>query len=210
MEAICPDKVSCADILAFAARDSVAKSAGFSFPVPSGRRDGTASSAFSVFSNIPSPFFNAQDLINSFTNKGLGVDDLVALSGAHSIGTARCSGFTNRLYPAVDPALDPTYAAQLKAACPQAGPDNVVNNSPVNPDTLSNQYYRNALDGRVLFTSDAALMTRNDTAAWVSRNAADPTGWMARFAASMVKMAGIEVITGAQGQVRRFCNATNS
>ncbi|GJN05493.1 hypothetical protein PR202_ga23123 [Eleusine coracana subsp. coracana] len=210
VEAACPGKVSCADILAFAARDSVAKSAGFSFPIPSGRRDGTTSSAFSVFSNIPSPFFNAQDLINSFASKNLGVDDLVALSGAHSIGTARCSGFTNRLYPTVDPALDPAYATQLKAACPEGGPDNAVNNSPVSPGTLSNQYYHNAVDGRVLFTSDAALMTRNDTEAWVRKNAADPTGWMVRFAASMVKMAAIEVLTGTQGEVRRFCNTTNS
>ncbi|TVU21312.1 hypothetical protein EJB05_30940, partial [Eragrostis curvula] len=148
-------------------------------------------------------------LIASFAAKNLSADDLVSLSGAHSIGTARCSGFTNRLYPTVDPSLDAAYATQLKAACPSGGPDNAVNNSPVSPDALSNQYYRNALGGRVLFTSDAALMTRNDTAAAVS-DAADATGWMARFAASLVKMAAVEVLTGAQGEIRRLCNATNS
>uniref|UniRef100_A0A0E0HWS7 Peroxidase n=1 Tax=Oryza nivara TaxID=4536 RepID=A0A0E0HWS7_ORYNI len=165
VEAVCPGKVSCADILAFAARDSVAKSGGFVYPVPAGRRDGNVSSAFSVFSSIPSPFFDAGELVQSFAAKGLTVDDLVALSGAHSIGTAHCSGFKNRLYPT------------------------------------------NALAGRVLFTSDAALLTgRNDTAEKVRENAGDLTAWMARFAASMVKMGGIEVLTGARGEVRRFCN----
>jgi peroxidase len=87
----------------------------------------------------------------------------------------------------------------------------VVNNSPVSPATLGNQYFKNALAGRVLFTSDAALLAgRNDTAEKVRENAGDLTAWMARFAASMVKMGGIEVLTGARGEVRGFCNATNS
>jgi peroxidase len=201
VEDVCPGKVSCADILAFAARDSVARSAGFTFPIPSGRRDGTASSAISVFSGIPSPFFSAQQLIDSFAAKNLSVDDLVALSGAHSIGVAHCSAFASRLRPTVDPSLDP---AQLNATCPGGGADRAA------PDTLRNQYYRNALAGRVLLTSDAALLTRGDTAARVNASAADATAWMARFAAAMVRMAGIEVLTGAQGEVRRFCNVTNS
>ncbi|RLM93963.1 peroxidase 1-like [Panicum miliaceum] len=188
VEDVCSGKVSCADILAFAARDSVARSGGFTFPIPSGRRDGTVSSAFS-------------QLIDSFAAKNLSVDDLVALSGAHSIGVSHCSAFANRLRPTVDPA----YAAQLNATCPAGGADRAVNNSPVAPDALSNQYYRNALAGRVLLTSDAALLTRGDTAARVNA-----TAWMARFAAAMVRMAGVEVLTGAQGEVRRLCNVTNS
>ncbi|KAF2949745.1 hypothetical protein DAI22_01g134000 [Oryza sativa Japonica Group] len=201
VEAVCPGKVSCADILAFAARDSVTKSGGFVYPVPSGRRDGDVSSAFSVFSSIPSPFFDADELVQSFAAKGLTVDDLVALSGAHSIGTAHCSGFKNRLYPTVDASLDASYAA--------APPPTTA--CPVSPATLGNQYFKNALAGRVLFTSDAALLAgRNDTAEKVRENAGDLTAWMARFAASMVKMGGIEVLTGARGEVRGFCNATNS
>ncbi|BAA96644.1 putative peroxidase [Oryza sativa Japonica Group] len=191
VEAVCPGKVSCADILAFAARDSVTKSGGFVYPVPSGRRDGDVSSAFSVFSSIPSPFFDADELVQSFAAKGLTVDDLVALSEPAVPDGGRLPGRELRGGAAAD--------------------DGVVNNSPVSPATLGNQYFKNALAGRVLFTSDAALLAgRNDTAEKVRENAGDLTAWMARFAASMVKMGGIEVLTGARGEVRGFCNATNS
>ncbi|VAH98906.1 unnamed protein product [Triticum turgidum subsp. durum] len=213
VEAVCPLTVSCADILAFAARDSVSKSAGFSYHVRSGRRDGNVSKAFSVFTNMPSPFFGIEDLVNSFTNKGLNLDDLVALSGAHSIGVAHCSGFTNRLYPEVDTTMDAAYATDLKKTCPQpvhGAPDPVVNNSVVAPTTLSNQFFKNVVARRVLFTSDAALLTRNDTRAKVEESAADSLLWKVRFAASMVKMGNIKVLTGTNGQVRKFCRAVNS
>ncbi|KQK04038.1 peroxidase 2 [Brachypodium distachyon] len=216
VEAVCPGKVSCADIIAFAARDSVNKSAGFSYAVPAGRRDGSVSTDFSLLTNMPSPSFGIADLVGSFKRKNLDVDDLVTLSGAHTIGVSHCSSFTNRLYPSVDPAMDAGYAADLKVPCPappgRGVPDNLVNNSAVitTPMTFDNQFYKNALARRVLFTSDAALMTRNDTVAKVTENAADLAAWKVRFAASMVKMGNIEVLTGTQGQVRKYCRAIGS
>jgi hypothetical protein len=45
MEALCPGVVSCADILALAARETVALSGGPSWLVPVGRRDGRVSLA---------------------------------------------------------------------------------------------------------------------------------------------------------------------
>ncbi|PNT70396.1 hypothetical protein BRADI_2g11307v3 [Brachypodium distachyon] len=214
VEALCPGKVSCADILALAARDAVLKSAGFYYNVPSGRRDGNVSTAFSVFTNMPSPFFGIDNLVASFARKNLNVDDLVALSGAHAIGVARCSGFTNRLYPNVDPTMDASYADKLKITCPgppgRDVPDNLVNNSAVPSNTFDNQFFKNAIAKQVLFTSDAALMTRSDTAAKVAENANGLTTWKVRFAASMIKMGNIEVLTGAQGQIRKSCRVVNS
>lgn len=114
---------------------------------------------------MPSPFFGIEDLIGSFN-----VDDLVALFGAHSIGVAHCSGFTNRLYPEVDATMDAAYATDLKKTCPapvRGAPDPVVCNSVVVPTMLSNQFFKDTVARRVLFTSDAALLTRNDIVAKV-------------------------------------------
>jgi peroxidase len=211
VESICPGVVSCADVLAFAARDSTTASGGFAFGMPSGRRDGLHSAFDDVFQGIPSSGFELQDLLDSFDAKGLDAVDLVALSGAHSFGQTHCSFVKPRLYPA-DPTMNTTFGAALRTVCPERGGGSIpVNNNRVSqdPNRLSNQFYSNVASGQVLFTSDQTLTSRNDTAAMVADNAARPIAWMARFAGAMVKMGGIEVLTGAAGEVRKVCFATN-
>ncbi|OEL30279.1 Peroxidase 2 [Dichanthelium oligosanthes] len=99
VEAVCPGVVSCADILAFAARDSAMISGGFTFAMPGGRRDGLVADLSNIPMSIPSPSMQVQDLISSSGAKGLSVDDLDALSGAHSFGQTHWSFVTLRLYP---------------------------------------------------------------------------------------------------------------
>ncbi|XBJ22686.1 hypothetical protein VPH35_001033 [Triticum aestivum] len=65
VEAVCPGVVSCADILAFAARDSTCTLGGFTFHMPSGRLDGFQSIADEVFQGIPSPAFQLQDSLTA-------------------------------------------------------------------------------------------------------------------------------------------------
>ncbi|KAL6864764.1 hypothetical protein ACP4OV_015915 [Aristida adscensionis] len=215
VEAACPGVVSCADILAFAARDSAVVTGGFpGFAMPSGRRDGTVSNFFDVLQHMPSPTFLLPDLIKSFAAKGLDAGDLVTLSGAHSFGQAHCSAFNGRLYPAVDPTMDAAFGAALQAVCPPPGSDGggdpaVSNNRVTEPSTLSSQYYRNVLGGKVLFRSDQQLTNTTDMAARVS-SSTDAGVWMGKFAAALVKMGSIQVLTGAAGQVRRVCYAVNS
>ncbi|KAL6594645.1 hypothetical protein ACP70R_048383 [Stipagrostis hirtigluma subsp. patula] len=211
VEAVCPGVVSCADILAFAARDTAAISGGFTFAMPSGRRDGLVSSASDVFAGIPSPAAQVQELVQDFAGKGLSAVDLVALSGAHSFGQTHCSFVTGRLYPTVDPTMNSTFAADLKKVCPQGGAGGTVLNlnRVTDPNKLSNQYYRNVASGKVMFTSDQTLMSSSETAAMVANNSANPIAWMARFAGALVKMGNIEVLTGSAGEVRKVCSATN-
>ena len=73
------------NLLAFADRDSAYKVGGISYMVPSGRRDGRVSREDEPTQNLPQPTFNAQQLEETFAQKGLGLDEMVTLSGAHSI-----------------------------------------------------------------------------------------------------------------------------
>ncbi|KAJ1261484.1 hypothetical protein BS78_09G033100 [Paspalum vaginatum] len=212
VEAVCPGVVSCADILAYAARDSTMVSGGFTFPMPGWRRDGAVSNLNDIFGSLPAPNMQVKALVQSFANKGLSAVDLVALSGAHSFGVTHCSFVTPRLYPAVDPTLNATYAAALRQACPQGagGGTQLNNNNVTDPNRLSNQFYHNLATGEVLFTSDQTLTSDATTNQMAQDNAANPVAWMARFAGAMVKMGGIQVLTGNQGEIRRVCGATNS
>ncbi|KAL6885634.1 hypothetical protein ACP4OV_010413 [Aristida adscensionis] len=209
LEAICPGIVSCADIIALTARDSVMISGGFTFAMPTGRRDGLISSQWST-TELPSPLDHLPELIKKLTAKGLDIDNLVALSGAHSFGRSHCSSFPDHLYGFADPTFNATYVNDLRMACDQDFWNTVVNNSPVNPNHLSNRYYSNVQSGNTLFTSDQALLNRSDTAAKVAFYAANQMFWMAAFGASLVKMGSIQVLTGSAGEIRKLCNVTNS
>ncbi|XP_028766616.1 peroxidase 64-like isoform X3 [Neltuma alba] len=80
LEAACPGVVSCADIVALAARDAVFLSGGPMWEVPQGRRDGRISRADET-RQLPAPVFNISQLEQSFSQRGLSLEDLVALSG---------------------------------------------------------------------------------------------------------------------------------
>ncbi|MCD7455365.1 hypothetical protein HAX54_027981 [Datura stramonium] len=89
------------------------------YDVQAGRRDGHDVSIDSeTLTNLPSPFVDAKELIRNFARKGMSVDEMVTLSGAHSIGIAHCAVFANRLYPQNNQQnlpIDPEYADFLKS-----------------------------------------------------------------------------------------------
>ncbi|XP_062209265.1 peroxidase 2-like [Phragmites australis] len=213
VEHACPGVVSCADIIAFAARDAsfFLSDRRVNFDMPAGRLDGRVSNASRTLDFLPPPTFNLPQLVANFATKGLGVEDMVVLSGAHTVGRSHCSSFVpDRL--AVPSDINPSFAMSLRGQCP-ASPSS--NNDPtvvqdvVTPDTLDNQYYKNVLAHRVLFTSDASLLASQATAKLVSDNANIPGWWEDRFKAAMVKMASVEVKTGSSGEVRRNCRVVN-
>ncbi|XAR48700.1 Peroxidase [Bertholletia excelsa] len=89
-----PNTVSCADILAFAARDAVFKAGSICYNVPPGRHDGRVSLEEEAAGNLPGAFSNVTQLTDNFAHKGLSLQEMVVLSGAHLIGDGPCSAFS--------------------------------------------------------------------------------------------------------------------
>ncbi|KAF8397012.1 hypothetical protein HHK36_018650 [Tetracentron sinense] len=81
VEKACPGVVSCADILALAARDSVVYLGGPSWTVGLGRRDSTTASRSVANTSILAPTSNLSALVSSFSAQELSLKDMVALSG---------------------------------------------------------------------------------------------------------------------------------
>ncbi|KAG8369958.1 hypothetical protein BUALT_Bualt14G0067300 [Buddleja alternifolia] len=219
IEAQCPNTVSCADIIAFAARDSVSKADGIYYSVPGGRRDGKISIINDVTPNLPGEFFNVTQLKLNFASKGLSLDEMVTLSGAHSIGDSHCSSFTKRLYSfnsthQQDPSLDGVYAGYLKGRCPSSvgtgtGLDPAVSFDPTTPTKLDNNYYKNLKMNKGLLTSDQVLWGNPSTRSMVKSNANHPSNWATKFAKAMVHMGSIDILTGKQGEIRKNCRLVN-
>ncbi|RLM91888.1 peroxidase 27-like [Panicum miliaceum] len=222
LERACPGVVSCADIVALAARDSVS----FQYKrnlweVETGRRDGTVSSDQEALADIPAPTSTFDILLSDFSSKGLGLQDLVVLSGAHTIGVGNCNLFSSRLFnftgknnPSdIDPALNPSYARFLQGQCRRnlQDPNDNTTVVPMDPGSslsFDNHYFVNLKAHQGMFTSDATLLT-NGRAANIVDKLQDPGVFFDAFKNSIKRMGQIGVLTGANGQIRKKCNVVN-
>ncbi|EFJ15769.1 hypothetical protein SELMODRAFT_228898 [Selaginella moellendorffii] len=214
LEKACPGTVSCADIIALATRDAVNLAGGPWFPLPTGRKDSKSfASVQETLNNLPPPSFNASELLESFQSKGLNATDLVALSGAHTVGKAHCPTFSGRLRPSLDPDLDINFAQKLAATCREGDDDFATSNSTdldsSTPNRFDNAYYRNLLRKKGLLTSDQQLFVDNRTSSLVEAFACSQRSFFSQFAASFVKLSKIQVLTGSEGEVRINCSVAN-
>ncbi|KAM1120365.1 hypothetical protein ACFX13_045225 [Malus domestica] len=219
LEAACPGVVSCADILALAARDSVVLTKGFTWNVPTGRKDGRVSLATET-SNLPG-FRDSVDVQKAkFQDLGLNTQDLVTLVGAHTIGTSACQFFRYRLYNfntstnGADETINPKFLAQLRSICPEN--DDVARR--VDLDTGSANrfdatFFTNLKNGRGILESDQKLWTDATTKSFVQRflgvRGLQALNLNIEFGKSMVKMSNIGVKSAANGEIRRICSAVN-
>ncbi|KAL7095163.1 hypothetical protein ACP275_10G007000 [Erythranthe tilingii] len=208
VEAACPGIVSCADILTIAARDGTVASSGPSWTLALGRRDSTTASLNGANSQLPGPGSSLNNLITSFANKGFTTREMVALSGSHTIGLARCSTFRNRIYNAAN--IDPAFATARRANCPRTGGDaNLAPLDTVSPNTFNNDYYTNLVSRRGLLTSDQVLFNNGTTDAQVRAYSTNSASFFNDFAAAMVKMSNLSPLTGTNGRIRRNCRLRN-
>ncbi|KAI3794125.1 hypothetical protein L1987_36752 [Smallanthus sonchifolius] len=213
--ASCKNKVSCADILTMATRDVVRMAGGPSYAVELGRLDGLSSRAASVGGKLPKPNMNLDQLNAMFAAHGLTQADMIALSGAHTLGFSHCDQFANRIYNfskqnPIDPTLDPTYATQLQQQCPKnVDPRIAVNMDPNTPRTFDNVYYKNLQQGQGLFTSDQVLFTDSRSKPTVTSWASSSQAFNNAFISAMTKLGRVGVKTGQNGNIRQDCSAFN-
>ncbi|KAL3517985.1 hypothetical protein ACH5RR_020574 [Cinchona calisaya] len=203
--------VSCADILAVAARDSVNILGGPSYQVLLGRRDARTASFNDANNDIPSPLSNLQVLLANFQNHGLNLQDLVALSGAHTIGLARCFIYLPRITN--DTNINPEFKADLQKGCPNLAAQN-NNTHPLDSTTtiFDTVYYKNLLQFKGLLHSDQELYKSDgsETDSLVTYYSNNPNAFWADFGVSMIKMGNILPLTGQNGEIRQNCRKVNN
>ncbi|KAB2046867.1 hypothetical protein ERO13_A13G005550v2 [Gossypium hirsutum] len=211
VEIVCPGVVSCADILAISARDSVTILGGPYWDVKLGRRDARTASQAAANNNIPSPSSNLNQLISGFNAHGLAPRDLVALSGGHTIGQARCTTFRARVYNESN--IDPSFARTRQRNCPRetgSGDNNLAPLDIHTPTYFDNSYFKNLIDRRGLFHSDQQLFTGGGfTDSIVRGYSNNPRSFRSDFAAAMIKMGDISPLTGSMGEIRKNCRRVN-
>ncbi|KAL7159572.1 hypothetical protein ABFS83_01G036600 [Erythranthe nasuta] len=218
LEIFCPGIVSCADVLALAARDAVEFTGGPNIQIPTGRKDGRISMAANVRPNIIDTSFTLDEMIKIFSAKGLSIDDLVTLSGAHTIGRSHCGSFNDRFkvdsngnLTLIDLSLDRQYATQLMKMCPNNNNNDrvTVNNDPASPLQFDNSYFKILLAHKGLFQSDSALLNDERTKNRVVEFANSQDSFFERWSSSFLKLSSVGVKTDGEGEIRQSCSMSN-
>lgn len=210
VETACPGVVSCADVLAIAARDSVVILGGPSWNVKLGRRDARTASQAAANNSIPPPTSNLNQLISRFQALGLSTRDLVALAGSHTIGQARCTSFRARIYNETN--IDNSFAKTRQSNCPRASGSGDNNLAPLDlqtPTAFENNYYKNLIKKKGLLHSDQQLFNGGSTDSIVRKYSNSRSNFNADFVAGMIKMGDISPLTGSNGEIRKNCRRVN-
>ncbi|KAK4724673.1 hypothetical protein R3W88_027452 [Solanum pinnatisectum] len=189
--------VSCADIVAVAARDSVVAEEGIRLQQVEPQQ--------TMISHLH--FWTYQRFINSFKKQGLDEKDLVALSGGHTLGFAQCSTFRNRIYN--DTNIDSTFASQRKANCPRRGGN--TNLAPLDPTPalFDSKYFSNLVSKKGLLHSDQELFNGGQTDNLVKKYSTNLGSFSKDYAEAMIKMGNIKPLDRNQGQIRVNCRKWN-
>uniref|UniRef100_A0A6N2MSY7 Peroxidase n=1 Tax=Salix viminalis TaxID=40686 RepID=A0A6N2MSY7_SALVM len=222
IESECPGIVSCADILTIAARDAVILVGGPYWDVPVGRKDSKTASFELAESNLPAANEGLLSIITKFLYQGLSATDMVALSGAHTIGMARCANYRSRIYGDFETTserspMSETYLNSLRSTCPAAGgsgDNNISAMDSATPNLFDNSFYQLLLKGDGLLNSDQELyssMLGIETKNLVIKYAHDSPAFFQQFSDSMVKMGNItNPDSFVNGEVRTNCRFVNT
>jgi peroxidase len=182
----------------------------FYYKVLLGRRDARNASKNDANNDIPSPLLNFTQLLSNFQAHGLNLKDLVALSGSHTIGLARCIAFRGRIYN--DTNINPAFAASRRQQCPVTGGDNNIEPLDATTTRFDTVYFNSLMNSEGLLHSDQELFkgdgSESDKLVQLY-STTDNLNFAKDFAASMIKMGNIKPLTGNQGEVRLNCRRVN-
>ncbi|PNY08470.1 peroxidase 21-like protein [Trifolium pratense] len=214
VEKECPLTVSCADIVALSARDGITMLGGPNIEMKTGRKDSKESYSTVVEEFIPNHNDSISLVLSRFQAIGVDAEATVALLGAHSVGRVHCMNLVHRLYPTVDPTLNPTHAAYLKRRCPTPYPDpkavQYVRNDLKTPMIIDNNYYKNILQHKGLLTIDEELATDPITAPYVQKMAEDNGYFNEQFSRAVLLLSENNPLIGDdQGEIRKDCRYVN-
>ncbi|KAM7507924.1 hypothetical protein LguiA_018377 [Lonicera macranthoides] len=186
----CGRIVSCADIVALAARDAVYLSGGPDYNIPLGRRDSlNFATVNETVANLPSPTSNANEILTSLANLNFDPTDVVALFGGPHYGQDLCQ--------------------QPHGSLPPGNTTNTTVLDIRSPNAFDNKYYVDLMNRQGLFTSDQDLYTYRGTRGIVTSFAVNQTLFFEKFVFAMIKMGQLNVSIGTQGEIRGNCSARN-
>nr|DAD27949.1 TPA_asm: hypothetical protein HUJ06_029417 [Nelumbo nucifera] len=209
LETQCPMTVSCADIVALSAREGVVMLGGPHIAMKTGRRDARESHVAVINDFIPNHNDSMSLVLSRFQSIGIDAEGTVALL----VGRVHCVNLVDRLYPNVDPTLNPNYSEYLKGRCqsPQPDPEAVIyaRNDRETPMILDNMYYKNLLSHKGLLLVDQQLVSDPVTLPFVEKMASDNGYFHDQFSRALLLLSENNPLAGDQGEIRKDCRFVN-
>ncbi|EXB77043.1 Peroxidase 29 [Morus notabilis] len=213
LEITCPGQVSCADIIALAAKESVFITGGPKIKIPFGRKDSvTCSSSQLADTKLPAAGIAVDELLRISKSFGMNLEESVAIIGAHTLGIGHCINIVDRLYnEKLSNQMNWSFKALLRLTCPTKVPLTNLTFVPNDSTSLAfdNQYYKDILMGKGSFGIDASISRDPRTKPVVRRFAADQSYFFHVFSSAFVKLSSTRVLTDKEGEVRRQCYRIN-
>uniref|UniRef100_A0A453MTR4 Plant heme peroxidase family profile domain-containing protein n=1 Tax=Aegilops tauschii subsp. strangulata TaxID=200361 RepID=A0A453MTR4_AEGTS len=179
------------------------ESGGPNYTVELGRYDGKISTRNSVM--LPHVDDNLDSLNAFFYTLGLSQIDMIALSGAHTLGAADCGFFQHRT-KGRDPSMNPSFDAQLQGTCAR---QNSAFLDDVTPVGFDNSYFQLLQKGRGLLGSDQVLYTDERSRGTVDYYSSNQGTFFYDFSVAMTKLGRVGVKTAVDGEIRRDCRYPN-
>lgn len=106
--------------------------------------------------------------------------------------------------------IDAGFASTRKRTCPAIGGDgNLAPFDLVTPNSFDNNYFKNLIQKKGLLESDQVLFSGGSTDSIVREYSRSPAAFNSDFAAAMIKMGNIDILTGTAGEIRKICSAIN-